>query len=58
MDHRAGCSAFYRFPFLPLFRGQLPESEDVFDERAGRYEVVAVYERRPETADKEIGIIA
>ena len=30
----------------------------IFDERAGRYEVVAVYERRPETADKEIGIIA
>ena len=58
MDHRAGCRAFYRFLVLPLFRGQLPEGEDVFDERVGGYEVVAVYERRSETADKEIGIIA
>ena len=55
MDRCIGVCAVCRAAFLSLFRGKLPQSEDVFHERAGGYEVVAVHERGPETENQENG---
>ena len=53
MDTRAGFSSRCRSVILHLFRDELPEDQDVFHERIGRHQMVAVHERGSKTTYQE-----